>query len=621
MKKFLTILVVVLLLVGAAIGIAIATFDINKYRGQLETALSKELGRTVKLGGEIHIGISNGGLAISVRDAAIGNPTWASRPNMAGIGLFSLKVGLMPILEHKVDISGIAIENADIQLESSSGNRHNWQFQTSSEKSSTAEAKKEEASQPVAINIAELSVKNSQVTLRDENGKTTIFKAENFTLKDSSKGASVNFAGSYNTQPIKLAITTNGDSLFSKTARPVDITLDFANYHLTAEGKIDIENKKADINKYELTSNSTKISGHMLAAWGGARPAMQGTLVSDKLVPDDLKMAGGKEEGQAKPEDEAAKPHQRLFNDNPLPFDSLKSADVNLDIEIGTMPAGSVELKNIKTKLVINNGHLLLSPLKINLGEGTMFGQVNLDAANALAHLGVTISINGVDMADLIKVWGTEAFLSGKVKSDINLASSGNTMHELASNLSGPISLIGAGGDVISSAKDRITAGLMEVLAPGSGNKNASMNCLVARFIAQNGNVKSNGILVDTAAATAAGYGDIDLRTETVNLDFHAKTKLIDVAGLLPSVHIGGTLQNPDVNADAKSIIQNVGSLLTGNAVADNVPNIATQQGQNACAYTLDHPTAAQNTQQQKGGVVQDLTGKAGTLLKGLLGK
>jgi hypothetical protein len=252
------------------------------------------------------------------------------------------------------------------------------------------------------------------------------------------------------------------------------------------------------------------------------------------------------------------------------------------------------------------------------LGAGTIGGQVNLDASGSPARLGTTLKVADVDLTDLIKMGGAEAFLSGKVKADVNLSSSGNSPHDLASNLNGPITLISAGGDVISTASDKLSAGLAEILAPGVGGKNEGMNCLVARFIASGGVVKGNGILIDTMAATAAGYGDIDLRSETLNLNFHAKSKLINVGGLVPPLHIGGTLTSPDTSVDAKSVVQNVGQMLLGGEVADGVPDVATQQGQNACAYALDHPSASAPA--SKGGVVQDLAGKAGQQLKNLPG-
>ncbi len=64
------------------------------------------------------------------------------------------------------------------------------------------------------------------------------------------------------------------------------------------------------------------------------------------------------------------------------------------------------------------------------------------------------------------------------------------------------------------------------------------------------------------------------------------------------------------------------GNILGGSSVSNEVPNITTQQGQNACLYTLEHTAAASasNAPASKGGAVQGLANKLGGQLKGLLG-
>ncbi len=619
MKKPLTALVAFVVTTVVSLGVVLVTFDINKHRDQIQSALSKETGRSVKLGGEIHVNISRKGLTLAIEDVSFGNPEWASQPDLAHIKSFDLKVALLPLLLKQVDISGMAIEDADIFLESASDNRHNWDMPITASKQANEVSKPKAGNDPILLKITSLSIKNSKITIRNQDGKTTIFTSDNATMGREGSNTALHFDGSLNTAAIRLTILTDLAPITSKAIRPVDVDVMFANYHIIAKGRIDVAGAKANFDHYALTAGDTTITGSLITAWGGNRPAVQGTIKSDHLNPDDLKMpSSGAQEKTQDPSN--TKPQLYVFSNSPLAFDGLKSADMNFDVAIASMPAGSVEIQNIKSKLVINNGHLFLSPLTMALGAGVISGQVNLDTSNKPARLGTNFNVTDVDLSDIIQLGGIEAFLSGKVKADINLISSGNSMHELAGNLSGPINLISAGGDVLSTASDNISAGLAEILSPGTNTKKEGMNCLVARFIASNGVVKGNGILIDTVAATAAGYGDVDLRSETLNLDFHAKPKLVDVGSLLPPLHIGGTLSNPSPTLDAQSVVQNVGSMLMGGTPADGVPDVLTQQGQNACAYTLDHPSAAPASH-AKGGVVQEMAGKAGSILKGLLGR
>lgn len=621
MKKILIALLALIVLAVAGCAIILSGFDINKHRGAIEEALSKQTGHSVKFAGDLHIGLSLKGLTLSIKDVSVGNPSWASRSDLAHIKSFDLKVGLLPLLTHKIDINGLAVEDADILLETKDATHHNWDMPSAIQSEAAPKADVTKSGAPVALDIAGLSIKNSRVGLLSADGKLTVLKVDDLKLGREGSGIGLHADGSFGDLPIKLVLLTNADSFLSQAPRPVDMDLEFANYHVAAKGVVDPGNAKADFETYEFMAGGSKLNGRLAAAWGGVRPVLQGTMTSEHLAPADFKMGSASIEvaEQAKAKAEAANPPQRLFSNAPLGLEALKSADAAFDVAIAALEVGSVEAHDVKTKLVIKNGRLSLLPLDMKLGAGTIAGQINLDAGSSPARFGSTFAVNDVDLSDLIKAAGMEAFLTGKVKMDANFASSGDSLHELASNLTGPLMLIGAGGDVISTAQDKIAAGLMDILSPG-GAKNSSMNCLVTRFIAQNGMVKGNGILVDTAAATAAGYGDIDLRSETLNLDFHTKPKLVNLGGLLPAVHIGGTLLKPEIGADGRGMVNNVGALLTGGAVNDPVPDVVTQQGQNACAYTLDHPSAAKPGASQ-GGVVQDVAGKAGTLLKGLFGQ
>ena len=619
MKK---ILIALGILVGAfvvVVAVAVMTFDLNKHKKEIEAALSKEIGRAVRLGGDIHAGLSSHGLTLSVSDVSFANPSWASRADMAGVKLFELKVDVLALLSHRIDIGGLSIEGADILLESKDPQHRNWDMSVASAPAAkTAGGPSTNVEAPVSINITSLSIQNSRIGIMGADGKVTVFKADSLKLASDDKGISLDFSGSLNAIPITLAASTSAETLMSKKARPVDINLTFGKDSLAAKGTVDIADEKAQFDTYTLTGGDSSLTGHMIAAWGGIRPQAKGTLTGARITPGDFAIEEPAT-SDAKPAVAAPKTaRQHAFDETPLPLDGLKSADADFEVAIGGLPAGSVEITNLKTRLILKDGHLFLSPMSMNVGAGTITGQINLDAGMSPAKLGVTLAIHDVDLSDLIKAGGAEAFLAGKIQADLNLVGSGNSQHELASNLSGTVSLIGAGGDVITAASDEISAGIAEILSPGS-SAGRNMNCLVARFIALNGVVKGNGILIDTSSATAAGYGDVDLRSETLNMDFYGKPKLVDLGGLLPPLHIGGTLLNPKVSASPQSIIQNVGNLLTGGSVSDPVPDLVTQQGQNACAYTLDHHAASAPAEKQ--GAVQELAGKVAPLLRGLFGK
>jgi AsmA family protein len=153
----------------------------------------------------------------------------------------------------------------------------------------------------------------------------------------------------------------------------------------------------------------------------------------------------------------------------------------------------------------------------------------------------------------------------------------------------------------------------------------STLNCLAARFIAKGGVLHDNGILIDSAASTVLGKGQVNLGGENIAMSLHARSKLVDIGGLIPSMYIGGSLKDPSYSVNASGVLKNVVStLMEGNPdiISSNVPEIqAAPAGQNACVYTLEHPKKAAPV----GAAVTDSVSKAtsaiNSLVKGLLGQ
>ncbi|MDX6748464.1 AsmA family protein [Geminicoccaceae bacterium 1502E] len=125
LRKTLLVLAILLVTVPALLLAAVALVDLERYRPYLEARASEALGREVSVGGEI-------GLAFSLRPTvALGNVTlanasWGTRPEMARVRRLAVRLALLPLLRGEADIESIAIEGADIVLETDAQGRGNW---------------------------------------------------------------------------------------------------------------------------------------------------------------------------------------------------------------------------------------------------------------------------------------------------------------------------------------------------------------------------------------------------------------------------------------------------------------------------------------------------------------
>jgi uncharacterized protein involved in outer membrane biogenesis len=546
---------------------------------------------------------------------------------MAGIGKFELGISLLPLLAHELDITELQIANADIQLETGPDNKHNWEMVVTQQGKVDAKVTSPTTSKTVAISADHVSITDSQVSIRDKNGKTSVFKTKILTYGNEHGGIAIHFNGDYNDTPIVLDVKTETGDIFANKDWPFIAELVYGDYDLKTKGQANLVTKMAGIG-YGLAAGGSDIQGQLTVNWGGERPLIKGTLVSNNLNPADFKSAATNEESGSGENTSSSEP-KRVFSDDPLPFDGLQSADAALDVNITSMTLGGAVLENVSGKVDLHDGHFS-APLKTGLGKSQLNGTLTVDAKAKPPQVGLGFSGTSIDLASLLAIAHAPAFLSGNANAELIVTTSGYSLHNLAGNANGHMNVVAGSGSVSSSEGGSLSSSLMDLFAPKGGTN--ALNCLVARFNITNGVVRDNGILVDSVATTVAGKGGFNLGLETIDVLLHARPKLVNVGGVLPPLKVGGTFANPDFHVDSGAVMQNVAGVLTSGSLSglvdSNVPELNAPAGVNACLYTLDHPTAAKASSEPSGVLVPGVTGQiqklkdaAPNLLKGLLGQ
>ncbi len=597
-KAILIAFVAVIVLLGGLV-IYVDTMDASKYRHEIVKALSDKTGRAVKLSGPIDFSLGFSGLRVSVQDASLANPEGASRPTMASMGKFELGLGLWPLLQRQIYVQTLSIENADILLETAASGQRNWDFKSAAPKPAGAPAARPKAAELAPeprFNIDNVKIVNSQIAIRGANQKVNSFNVASMQLERKASGAVLIMTGDINGKPLTFDVKTSLINLFGKEPFSFDVAATFNDTHLNAQGRADVQGGAATLSSYELSAGGTKMSGALTATWSGPRPVIKGSLKSSRVNMADFKAPDATQESdkenKASEKKESPPSAKRLFGDNVLPFDALTALDADLDVEIGEMPMGEAVLSRIAAKLVLSGGNLSIAPLKALLGESAINAEIKVNASQAPARVAMGLLANSVDLKELQKLGSIPAFMLGRGGANIQLTGEGNTPHEIASTLGGIVVLTAEKGEILRGAAADISSSLATLFNPGGGNN--ALNCMAARFNVKNGVMTDNGILVDSVATTIAGNGTVNLASEMIAIILRAKTKLMDVGGVVPALQVSGDLASPSFSVDAVGTVKNViGSLAAGNinvtssAVPDIQPDPA---GKNACIYTLDHP-------------------------------
>jgi AsmA family len=114
MRKFLVAVSLLVVLVAASLVVFAATFDVNRYRGTIQSKLEKRLGRSVTLG-EMHLGFFP--IRFRVQYPAISDDPRFS-PDAPFIKALEMGVSfkLLPLLHRQIEISSLNLERPSVNL-------------------------------------------------------------------------------------------------------------------------------------------------------------------------------------------------------------------------------------------------------------------------------------------------------------------------------------------------------------------------------------------------------------------------------------------------------------------------------------------------------------------------
>ncbi|MEJ2096436.1 MAG: AsmA family protein, partial [Deltaproteobacteria bacterium] len=240
---------------------------------------------------------------------------------------------------------------------------------------------------------------------------------------------------------------------------------------------------------------------------------------------------------------------EKVFPSQPLPFDLLRSVDVDFELVLEKLTAPQWEMKDFSVKIDLENGFLRLSPVTASLGNGSLSGAVMLDAGKSPTELDINLRVQAATLRNL----------SGNINFLADLAGSGDSVAAIMAGLNGLVELDIKDLELQNSLMTEFAAGFFNFLNPlKKEKKSTKVICAVVLFKVVDGIADARRkIVAQMEDVTWLGGGKINLKTEEISLGISPRSrKLFDVdLGELASIgYLGGTLAQPKIEIDPKDI-------------------------------------------------------------------
>ncbi|MBI4005550.1 MAG: AsmA family protein [Gammaproteobacteria bacterium] len=439
----------------------------------------------------------------------------------------------------------------------------------------------------------------------------------------------------------KLRIGLDGKVADPKKVKGLDLALTFAadslsdlnevtDSKLPALGPISLSTRLTDkdnayhLGALKLQAGDSDLAGDVTLNITGKHPALSAKLNSNKI---DLTVFESKEKGEKDKQKKVKK--EKIFSSDPLPLESLKSADASLDINAKQIHTTDLLLENVKLALTLNNGKLAVKPLNANLAGGTLSTNLNLDASGGkTAVMDTNVDIKNFQPSALPDL--KDKLTGGKTDIKLNAKGSGNSISAIMAGLNGNLLLTMGEGKLKSSETDAASSDVFlktyRMLNPkASGSQDTQIKCGVVKFDIKDGIATTDkGIALATDKMNVIGSGTVNLKTEALDIGVTPQAREgvgISAGQLAELVRLQGTLANPEAGIDTKAAV--MAGVSAGAAVATGGLSILAQglfdratAEEDPCALALGLKTAKSAPEKKKEEAPKSVTEKATDTVK-----
>lgn len=564
-RRLVPILLWGLALLLVILGPLIGSFDPNTHRKEIEAILRDRTGFDIHFNGVLRLALSWRGLRAVAEDVSVSNPVQGQIMPMAQMQELSVGLNLLPLLAGNISLSDVQLKHGVVDLTSLGG------FSNSDKNF-------------LQVELASMSL-DDQWRMLDVQG---IWHDRSFML--NAKSPDLHWSVDA-THPIIVNAETEGVKLYGS-------------------GKINLAAHRVGFDAYRITREQASFVGQAIIQWGD-HPVIVGNMLGRHLITDALP---GPETFVQKVRGRL--PSKYIFNDDKLALSFLDDFDVDMQAAVADITIGTVYIDKVLGHLIIKDHRLYISPLQATMGDGTIEGMVNVENHSDIAKLTMQAKASDVELKGMFPVPVIGNVITGHASGTLTLASYGRTLHELAGNLSGVMTVSSVGKDIVNGANADISNGVSHLMREDEDSEGS--HCLVAYLTASNGVVKDQGVLLHGPLMTIVGHGTLDLHTEELDANLSTHSQGIGAIGLTPSLTFKGPLEHPHMTVEPPHIMDNLANLIADDSYV-GLPDVMSQRAMLLCSRAIRKETAHTVAYHQQG-IVQKLFGKLDAIVETLNG-
>jgi AsmA family protein len=591
--------------------LCLGLIDWNAARGPLSRMESHRLERQVRIGGPLRVHLFSSTPSVDVENLTIGNPDWAGDGNMLVLPRLHVALVLSELFIGRLVLQTLELDHPQVSLRRDENGRANWDLGSPGK---AASKRQKPARLPPLRHFA---LQGGNLAIDDAIQKLTfqgVVGASENGAGHESEPFQLRGQGTLNKEPFKLSF--EGDALLDiKLDHPyhfktvVDAGPSSAKLSGTIAKPFDFGGIDADIelqgqnlanlfyltnlalpltppyqlalhlhrdgNHFALDNIVGKIGASDLHGKGtvdlaeqDGRPRLTASLASRSLNLGDLGVALGA--GVPQPAEERGKPSQApapqqqpisplLLPTFQFQFDRLRAMDAAVDFRADSVQTQKIPFQNVSFKLKLEHGVLAIDPVDFEMPAGKLAGQIRLNTSGGVPDANFDIRLSDIQLNQFKSSKSSAPPpMQGVMQGRLRVEGHGNSVHAIASDASGTISVVLPHGDMRAAFAE--LAGIDVVhglgLLLGKNDESIAIRCGIIAFELKDGDAEAQRLVFDTTNVLVTGDGRITLGDEKLDLNLKGQPKKFRFDRLRAPINIRGTLRHPSISLSTPALVK-----------------------------------------------------------------
>jgi AsmA protein len=574
MKKFLIILLIlVVVLIG---GLALAPFliPVDTLKGQLQAQVERATGRALQIDGPVDLQILPT-LAVEAENVRFANAEGAASPDMATLKALQAELRLWPLISGRVEVGRFVLIQPVVHLEIDQEGRPNWRFGEAPQQDTAGDRPVGEAggggaTLPISdLALGDIRLVDGTVTYSDARSGAShqaedidlTIELENLRSPLSATG-SLDYKGKEVTLDVgvqaPLALIQNGNSQAQVQVKSDLLSLGFdgevsndqqpgvqggADLAVTSirelaawleqplalpgeglrtldiAGRLQASPQRMAFEQAEIKLDQIEAQGDVVAELGGAVPKVTGRLDTGPIDLNPYLPPPGPAAEAGAAGTPPVPAGQEGWSDEPLAIPPIGGAEVDFQLSTDGVRYREIKLGPTVLGLMLKGNTLTANLEDAVLYEGRGKGQLSVSVTDGVAAIRQQFSLNGLQARPLFTDAAGFERLEGTTNAQFDLQTRGRSQRELVSNLNGSGRTAFTDGAIVGVNLAAMVRNLRTAfLDAGAGEaRKTDFAELSGSFVVENGVLRNDDLKLQAPLLRLAGKGSVDLPARTLN--------------------------------------------------------------------------------------------------------